>query len=292
MSPVVLELTVNAIIAGLLLGAIYSVLSIGVSISFGLLDVVNVAQPALILLGSYTTLVLSVHAGIDPIVAGFLLVPAFYGLGDVLYRIYYLSFDRHNADSILGLAFFFGLLFVTEVLLVLTFGVDYRFVRPFYVGYVLRLGIIDLPFRLVVPAIISLILVGSVNAFFTLTFIGRAVRAVAQDQGALRLLATDPVKIKRIAFAISIAIASPAGALLIVVQPIEPSVARDFIGLIFAICVLGGMGSIPGTLLAAVALGLTESLTATFIGPSWPPAVAFGFLLVALAVKPEGILRH
>ena len=104
--------------------------------------------------------------------------------------------------------------------------------------------------------------------------------AVSQDQLALQLMAADPIRIKRIAFGISIATASVAGALLIIIQPVEPSVGREYIGRVFAICVLGGLGSMPGTLIAAMLLGVVESLTATFYGPSWAPAVAFGFLLL------------
>src|SRR5690606_27285326 len=111
-------------------------------------------------------------------------------------------------------------------------------------------------------------------------FNGRAIMAVAQDQQALQLMAVDPVRIKRIAFALSIATAALAGAFLIVIQPVEPSVGREFIGRAFAIAVLGGLGSITGTVIGAILLGVVESITSTFYGPSWAPAVAFGFLLL------------
>jgi branched-chain amino acid transport system permease protein len=99
-----------------------------------------------------------------------------------------------------------------------------------------------------------------------------------------------PRRIKRIAFAISIATTSIAGALLIVIQPVEPSIGREYIGRVFAICVLGGLGSLPGMLIGAMLVGIAESLTSTFYGPSWAPAVAFGFLLLTLAVRPAGLL--
>jgi len=122
------------------------------------------------------------------------------------------------------------------------------------------------------------------------TFIGRAIKAVSQDQGALALMAANPVEIKRIAFGISIATAAMAGAFLIIIQPVEPSVGREYIGRVFAICVLGGLGSLPGTVIGAMLLGVVESITATFYGPSWAPAVAFGFLLLTLAFRPAGLL--
>jgi branched-chain amino acid transport system permease protein len=114
--------------------------------------------------------------------------------------------------------------------------------------------------------------------------------AVSQDQQALQLMAVDPIRIKRIAFGISIATASLAGAFLVIIQPVEPSMGREYIGRVFAICVLGGLGSLPGALIAAMLLGIVESLTATFCGPSWAPAVGFGLLLLTLAFRPAGIL--
>jgi branched-chain amino acid transport system permease protein len=114
--------------------------------------------------------------------------------------------------------------------------------------------------------------------------------AVSQDQGALQLMAVNPIRIKRIAFGASIATAAVAGALLIIIQPVEPSVGREYIGRVFAICVLGGLGSLPGTLIAALLVGVVESVTATFYGPSWAPAVSFGFLLLTLAFRPSGLL--
>jgi branched-chain amino acid transport system permease protein len=167
--------------------------------------------------------------------------------------------------------------------------VDYRLVDAPYVGPSYHLGVIDLPLRLVVPCVVSLALVGALQLFMSYTFVGRAVQAVAQDPVALRLMAANPSRIKRIAFGLSIASASVAGAILIVIQPVEPSVGRDYIGRIFAICVMGGLESFSGTVVAAMILGIMESLTSTFYGPSWSPAVAFGFLLITLAVRPSGL---
>jgi branched-chain amino acid transport system permease protein len=103
-------------------------------------------------------------------------------------------------------------------------------------------------------------------------------------------MAANPTKIKRIAFGLSFATAALGGAAMIIIQPVEPSIGREYIGRIFAICVLGGLGSFPGMVIAAITLGIVESMTATFFGPSWAPAVAFGVLLLTLAVRPSGIL--
>lgn len=285
-----MDLFVNAIIAGILLGGFYVAVTVGISIAFGILDIANIAHPAFIILGSYIAYIVNSRFGVDPVLVAVLMLPVFYGLGALVYEVYYHAFERRGQDALAGLSFFFGLLFITEVALILVFGVDYRYVEASYIGPTIRFGFVDLPLRMLIPCVISLLLIVGLQLYLSRTFIGRAIMAVSQDQQALRLLAADPVRIKRVAFAISIATTALAGAFLIIIQPVEPSVGREYIGRVFAICVLGGLGSLPGTVIGAMLLGIVESLTATFYGPSWAPAVAFGFLLLTLAFRPAGIL--
>jgi branched-chain amino acid transport system permease protein len=284
------DLFINAVISGILIGGFYAAVTSGVSLSFGILDIVNIAHPAFIILGSYVAYIFNAKFGLDPILTAIIMTPAFFLLGAVIYQVYYLSFEKRGQESLRGLAFFFGLLFITEVTLVLYFGVDYRYVEAWYIGPTWHLGTIDIPFRIMVPCVVSLLMIAVLQLILTRTFVGRAIMAVAQDPFALRLMAVDPIRIKRIAFGLSIATASLAGAFLIIIQPVEPSVGRQYIGRVFAICVLGGMNSLPGTVIAAMLIGIVESLTATFYGPSWAPAVSFGFLLLTLAVRPAGLL--
>jgi branched-chain amino acid transport system permease protein len=283
------ELLINAIIAGILLGGFYIAVTVGISISFGMLDIVNIAHPAFIILGSYLAYIINSRFGLDPVLVGLLMLPVFYTLGAAVYQVYYLSFEKRGQEALRGLAFFFGLLFITEVGLILVFGVDYRYVDAGYIGPTLRFAFVDLPYRMLVPCVLSLLMLVVLQLYLSNTFVGRAIKAVSQDQGALALMAANPIKIKRIAFGISIATAALAGAFLIIIQPVEPSVGREYIGRVFAICVLGGLGSLPGTVIGAMILGIMESITATFYGPSWAPAVAFGFLLLTLAFRPSGI---
>ena len=284
------DLLTNAVISGLLLGGFYAAVTCGVSISFGILDIVNIAHPGFIILGSYIAYIVNINLGVDPIVVSIVMLPIFYLLGAAIYEVYYHSFEKRGQEALRGLAFFFGLLFITEVALILIFGVDYRSVQAWYVTGNLNLGVVELPWRLLVPFLLGMVMVAGLQIFLSRTFIGRAIQAVAQDQQALRLMAANPTRIKRIAFGLSFATAAIAGAAMIIIQPVEPSIGREYIGRIFAICVLGGLGSFPGMVIAAVTLGIVESLTSTFFGPSWAPAVSFGVLLLTLAVRPSGIL--
>ena len=273
-----------------MLGGFYAALSIGLSISFGLLDIVNIAHPAFIILGAFICFVFNSHYGIDPILMGIIFSPVFFLVGLLIYRIYYERFEKTGAEALRGLAFFFGLMFIIEVILIMSFGVDFQMVQAGYIDFKATFGVVDIPFRMFVPFVFAMLMAIGLQWFSSRTFFGRAMQAVAQDSLALRLMGIDPAKIKSIAFGISIATCSIAGALLVIVIPIEPSVGRLYIGQVFAIVVLGGLGSQSGTLIAAMLLGLVESLITTFFGPSWSPAVAFGALILVLAFKPTGIL--
>jgi len=286
----VLDLFLNAIVAGVLLGGFYAAVTVGITITFGMLDIVNIAHPAFIMLGSFIAYYVNQNYGVDPIVIGVVAAPLFFMLGMAMYRIYYTSFERRGQEAIRGLAFFFGVLFIGEVSLILVFGVDYRSVDASYIGVNINIGMVGLPMRLFVPFVVSMIMLGLVELFLGRTFFGRAIKAVSQDRLALQLMGAKPARIKEIAFGLSIATTSVAGAMLIIIGPVEPSIGRDYIGRVFAICVLGGMTSIPGTLIAAFIIGVAESFTATFYGPSWSPAIAFGLLLLVLAVRPSGLL--
>ncbi len=283
------DLLANAVIAGVLLGGFYAAVSLGVSLTFGLLDVVNIAHPAFVILGSYAAYVMNTSFGFDPILSGLAFTPLFYGLGVVVYRIYYSSFERKGEESLRGLVFFFGVLFIIEVGLLLKYGVDYRLVEAAYIGKSIGIGGIGIALRLLVPCVVGLAMTLVLYLFLAKTFYGRAIMGVSQDSLALRLMGANPVHIKTIAFGLGIATASLAGALLIMIAPVIPSTDRDYIGRVFAITVLGGMGSVGGTLVAAIILGVAESLMSTFSGPSWSLAVSFGILLLALAVRPSGL---
>lgn len=284
-----MDLFANAIVAGILLGAFYAAVAIGLAITFGQLDIVNIAHPAFVVAGSYITWILNSRYGLDPVLAGILVAPIFFVVGVLIYRIYYAAFERTGQESLSGLAFFFGVMFIIEVVLIMVYGVDYRLVSADYIGKNIDLGFIGLPLRLVVPFVVASAMTAAVYFFLSRTFTGRAILAVAQDRLALQLMGADPVRIKQFAFGLAIATTAIAGSLLVMIGPVEPSLGRVYIGRAFAIVVLGGMGSIPGMVIAALLLGVVESLVSSFAGPSWAPAVAFGVLLFTLAVRPSGL---
>ena len=285
------ELLRDAIVLGLLLGCFYAAVSVGLSISFGLLDVPQVAHPAFLVLASYGVFVINDRFDIDPLLAGLLLTPLFFVLGLVTYRLYYETFERRGSDAaVRGIAFFFGVAFIIEVLIILQFGVDQRSVTAPYIGKAWRFAGMRIPIRQLVAFGVALALTIVLSTYLSRTFLGRAIRAVAQDEEGLRLMGANPVKIKQLAFGIATAVVSVAGALMIIVAPVEPTLDRVYIGRTFCVVVMAGLGSITGTLIAALILGVAESIVLTMFGASWAPAISFALLLGVLAVRPQGLL--
>jgi len=284
-----IDLLPEAVLFGILVGCFYAAVSVGLSVAFGLLDVPHIAHPAFMVLGSYCTYLLGRY-GWDPIVAGVALMPLFFLFGVAVYRFYYEVFEKRGTDKgVRGLAFFFGVAFIVEVGLILVFGVDQRMVEAPYIGKSASFGDIRIPLRLVVAFVTALVLTGGLALYLSRTFTGRAIKAVAQDEPALRLMGANPVAIKQWAFGIATAVTGAAGALLIIIGPVEPSLDRVYIGRTFCVVVLAGLGSMSGTLVAGLILGISESIVLTFFGASWAPAVAFGLLLIVLGVRPQGL---
>lgn len=284
------DLLLDAVVLGLLLGCFYAAVSIGLSVTFGLLDVPHVAHPAFLVAAAYGVYILNDLWGIDPLLAGLVLTPVFFAVGLFAYWVYFETFEKRGTDQgVRGIAFFFGIAFIIEVLIIMTMGVDQRSVQAPYIGKSLRLWDMRIPMRLIVAFGVAMLLTLLLTQYLSRTFTGWAIRAVAQDEGALRLMGANPYKIKQWAFGIGTAVLGMAGALLIIVAPVDPTLDRAYIGRTFCVVVMAGLGSMSGTLAAAIILGVSESIVLTLFGASWAPAISFAMLLAVLAVRPQGL---
>jgi branched-chain amino acid transport system permease protein len=286
---IVLELVLNAIATGIVLGSIYALMSLGLAITFGILHIPNVAHPALVIAGAYAV-VISNQYGLDPLLAGLIWSVPFYLIGLLFYEFYARSFEaRGGGNTLQSLTLFFGASLIIEVALVVAFGTDLRSVDVPYVGHSLRLGLVTIPYRFLIPAAVSPIVLFLLWLYLSNTQIGLAIRAVAHDERAVSISGVDPYAVKRHAFGLALASAAIAGAALVIIGPVDPFAGRIHIGRVFAIVVLAGMGAIPGTLPAAMLIGVAESLVMSFLSPSWAPGVAFAILLATLGLKPTGL---
>src|SRR5438270_566419 len=146
-----MDLLLGAVVLGVLLGCFYAAVSVGLSVSFGLLNVPHMAHPAFLVLASYGVYIINEHYGIDPLVAGLLITPLFFVFGLVAYRLYYETFEKRGSDAgVRGIAFFFGVAFIIEVLIIMQFGVDQRSVTATYIGKSWRIAAMRLPYQMLV----------------------------------------------------------------------------------------------------------------------------------------------
>ena len=288
-----MDLLLNAIVSGMLLGGFYAAVTVGVSISFGMLDIVNIAHPAFIILGSFVAYMLNSNFGIDPILAAIIVIAAVLSCSaSRSIDIYHCRFERRGEDRLARPR----LLLRPAVHHRGLAGADLRRRLPPGRGRLYRdelhFGVIDLPLRLLVPCLVSLAMMGVLQLFLSRTFIGRAIQAVAQDQHGV---AADGGRIRAGSnashSALSIATASVAGAILII-DPAGRALdrARLYRPRLRDLRA-GRSGQLRRHAGRGDPLGIVENLTATFYGPSWSPAVAFGFLLLTLAFRPSGLVR-
>jgi branched-chain amino acid transport system permease protein len=284
-----LDLGLNAVATGLLLGSIYALLSLGLAITFGILHVPNIAHPALVVVGAYAVAALNARA-IDPILASIPAAALFYGAGLVFYEFYFRVFERRGgADTLQSLTLFFGVALVIEIGLLVGFGADPKSVDVGYVGQSLTVGLLTLPYRLLVPALFGPLVLLLLWLYLRRSHSGLAIRAVAHGETALSIVGLAPRRVKRHAFGLATASAAFGGAALVILGPVGPFSGHLQIGRVFAVVVLAGMGSIPGTLAAGFVIGIAESLVTSFLNPSWSPGVAFAILLATLALRPTGL---
>lgn len=283
------DLALETILSGVLLAGVYAMASLGLTITFGLLEIPNISHPTFIIVGAYCAQLLN-SFGVDPILAGAIFTPVFYLAGVLLYLVYYQAFERRGRSNTLqSFTFFFGVALVAQVTLILVAGVDLTSVNAPYIGQSLHVGFIAMPYRLVIPFCLGAVVGLGLWLLLMRSRAGLALRAVAHDANALRICGLSPTVAKANGFGVAMATAALAGAALIVVSPVDPSSGVQYIGRTFAIVVLAGMGSVPGTLVAALAIGVLESLVITYVGATWAPGVAFAALLGTLAVRPSGI---
>jgi branched-chain amino acid transport system permease protein len=282
------DIVLNALAAGVLLGSIYALIAMGLAITFGNLHVPNVAHPAMVVAGSYAAVTGNGY-GLDPVAAGLLWAAPFYVLGLLVYVFYQRCFEaRGRGGTMQSLTLFFGLSLIIEVGLVAAFGTEQHFVRAGYIGQALSFGILTVPYRYLIPALVTPVVVLLLRLYLTRTNMGLAIRAVAHEERALHISGLNPAAVKRHAFGIAMALSALAGAALVVVGPVDPFAGRAQLGRVFAIVVLAGLGTIPGTFIAAVMIGVIESFVNIF-SASWAPGVAFAILLLTLALRPNGL---
>lgn len=282
-----MENFLNVLVAGILLGGIYSLASIGLNLIFGVVRIVNFAQGELIMLAMYATAALTIGIGLDPYLSIVVVVPALFLLGVLLQR---LILQPLQGESMMQIFATFGVLMIFQNLVTaLTRGENVS-IDTVYGSTVIQLGTVNISLvRLIVLVAVTLIAVG-LNIWLRRSLAGKAIRAVAQDRQAARLMGIDVERTFMLAFGIGAALAGLAGALLTPIYTLSPQIGGNFILAAFAVVVLGGLGSVTGAFIGGFIVGIVESFAGFYIDPVLKQAIWFLIFIVVLIVRPQGLL--
>ncbi|HVT60731.1 MAG TPA: branched-chain amino acid ABC transporter permease [Thermoanaerobaculia bacterium] len=279
----------NLLIAGLLLAGVYAAMSVGMTIIYGVMKIVNLAHAGFLMLGAYFVYELNTRFALDPLLGVLAAFPVFFLLGMGVHWLLVRRLPSSDQPTLASLLLLFGLWLVLQNLGYLIWGNADRAILTPRTLAVVRLGPISLPaVRLVVcgTAVASLAVLELV---LQKTWFGRAVRALIQNREAGRIVGVDVEATARVAFGVGIAFAGAAGGLLAMLYSFSPDFGGPFLLRAFVIIVLGGLESFAGVAAGAIILALLETASILVLPASYQPAVAFSALVLALIVLPEGM---
>ena len=278
----------QALIDGLLAGGVYALVSVGLTLVFGVMGVVNFAQAEFLMLGMFAAWALWAWFGLDPWLGAPLAFAAVFLLGVVLQRL--LLRRVMQAPAVAQIFLTVGLLLALENLALLLFGSEFRSVRTSYQTSALHLG----PFTVGVPQAVAfgaaLAVGGALWWFLARTRAGRAMRATAQDPAAAQLSGVDPDAMHRLAFGLGTGLTAFGGAVILPYYTVYPAVGSQFVVLMFTAAVLGGLGSVAGAVVGGLAVGVVQSVSALLLPLQMQNLVLFVVFIAVLAIRPEGLL--
>jgi len=273
---------------GLVLGGLYACIAVGFSLVWGVLNVINILHGTFIVLGSYVALFAYNYGGIHPFVSVIIAGGALYVLGYAIQRS--LVNRVITAPVLITLTLTFGLDLVLNNAMLVGFTADYRKINLSHPLGSFEIGPIFLPGDRVAAMALAVLLTLLLYWLLRDTRIGRAIVAVRMDRDAAALMGVDVARVNAVTFGIGALMAGAAGALLSIVYPISPLNSSLFLGKAFVVCVLGGLGSVPGALIGGLVLGIVESFGSFWFGPEHAVTISFALLLILLFVRPSGLL--
>lgn len=280
-----LTLLGQSILSGVFVGGLYGLLGLGLSLSWGLLRLINLAHFALAFLGAYLTYALAMRLHVDPLATLLAVVPAFFVLGVLLHAV----FARFHVTEFASLLVTFGLTVTIESAIQWIWTADFRRLESGYATTSLRLG------RLFVPlpellALGSAVALGALTwAWLRFTWVGKAMRAAAEDPDIAAAFGVDHRRLALLLSGVSAAYAGVAGAFIALIYTLAPSQIYAWVGVVFAVVIMGGLGNPLGPLAAGVVVGISEAVTMALTAPAWAPLVSFTLLILVLLLRPERV---
>jgi len=283
----VLEIVAQAVINGLLIGGIYALVSIGVTLIFGVVKIVNFAQGEFVMIGMYISWFLATQFGVDPVVSLLVSMPALFLIGVLVQHFLIRRVLGQNDLPQIFLTFALSLLVLNVSLM--AFTANYRTVHTSYSDEAWHVAGFYFPVAKVIAFGVAMALSGVLWAFLHGTDLGKAMRAASQNRDVAQLMGINPNRVFAVALGIALALAGAAGSLLMPFYPAYPMVGQVFVLMAFVAVVLGTLGNVMGALIASLLMGVAESLGIQFIGADSGLIVVFLLLLGTLAFRPSGL---
>jgi branched-chain amino acid transport system permease protein len=282
------HLLVQSCILGLLTGGVYALMASGLTLAFGVMKVINVAQGALIILGAYLSYSLFTKLGIDPFLGIVIMTPVMFVVGMGL-QLLFIRPLRDDEREELSLLVTWAIALGIEGLLSLAYSTTYRSTLTSYANSSVDLFGFPISVVRLLAFATSAVILGLVYLLLTRTGLGRSIRATVQNPTSARLLGIDSDRVSAVGFGISVATATAAGAVYGMIFPFNSGSHYDLISRLLSIIVLGGLGSFGGAIVAALAMGVGEAVFAAEISPTWSSFTFFVILIAVLVIRPQGL---
>ncbi len=278
----------RAVIDGVLTGSVYALMAAGLTLIFGVMEVINVAQGILVVLGAYLSYVLSVHFGIDLFAGLIITIPVMFVLGvGIQWGLMRRLGEREKVS--MSILVTYAVAIILEGVLDLIFGPGYLQLTAWYVNQSIHVFGFYLPYIYVFGFILAVGLLGSLYFILYRTEFGRSLRASQQNKTAARLIGIDVNKVSAITFGIGVAVTAAGGMVFGATTTFNSNSSADLISRLLTIVILGGMGSIGGAMGASVLMLVIEAIVSTYWSPTWATLVFYMVLVLVLVIRPAGL---
>jgi branched-chain amino acid transport system permease protein len=282
------DLLFGAIVLGLLTGGIYALMASGLTLIFGVMDIINVGQGALVILGAYLSYWLQIHLHLDLFLGLLITMPVMFVIGVLLELAFVRPLKRER--TMFSILVTFGIALVIEGLLGKIFSTDFVQLNASYVNSSFQLGNVYVAYIYVYGYLLAVVLLSCLYVLLYRTTFGRALRATVENRTAAELIGIDVERISAITFGIGVALAAAGGMAYGATTAFDPGSAYDLISRLLVIIILGGMGSLAGALIASLLMLVVEDITATYWSSIWATTVFFIVLVIVLLFRPQGLL--
>jgi branched-chain amino acid transport system permease protein len=277
------------LILGLMLGGVYAVMASGMTLIFGVMRIVNLAHATFILFAAFLSYYLFEGAGVDPIVSLAIIIPVMFVLGVVVYLVLFPRIENSPRFVESTVLLTFGLALVAEGLMSRGFTGTYRIVKPSYGTQAFLFGDLYVPKGQLYALIVSAFLLLGLTALLYGTRVGGSIRATMQNRTAAQIVGVNVRRTMAISFGVGIALAGASGALLSFLFPFFPASHWEWVPIMLALVVLGGLGSLKGALIGSLSLSVAAAFVMSEFGPTWQPMTFFLALFLILLVRPQGL---